>query len=365
MKVLITGGHLSPMLCVIDALPKDTETLIVGRKYPLEGDSSISFEYQTMQSRGIPFWPITTGRLQRKLTKHTIPSLLKIPVGFIQAYKAVVDFNPDVIISFGGYVSLPVILSGRMRGVPVVLHEQTLSAGLANRIGSLFATKVCVSWEQSRKFFPRAKTVLTGNPVRKFSIHHSSFIDDLADKHLPLLYITGGSVGSHTINKTVMQCVGQLLKKFRIIHQTGQSDNSRDFNTLLDVKQKLSQRLQKRYMLTKFVDAYDVGDILRNADLVISRCGINTLTELMYFCKPSILIPLNKEQEENALFLAKLGLAVVLFENLLTPQSLLKYIETHYNILCESTKHREEAQGLVTNDAAQRIVAILSSVVAG
>src|SRR6185437_3796515 len=140
---------------------------LVGREYAFEGDSALSLEYQTAKRLGLAFEPLTTGRIQRKFTKHTFGSLAKIPVGLTQAKKIITRFQPDIVLSFGGYVSVPVVLAAAANRVPIVIHEQTLQAGLANKIASRFAAKICISWEESAKYFPKNKIVLTGNPLRK------------------------------------------------------------------------------------------------------------------------------------------------------------------------------------------------------
>ena len=170
MKVLIAvggGGHFSPALAVIKQMPKDWDVLLVGRKHTFEGDSALSLEYQTAQRLGLQFETITTGRLQRKLTRHTFSSLVKMPVGMAQAKKILAKYKPDVVLSFGGYISVPVVLAAAIQRLPIIIHEQTLQAGLANKIAARFAAKICISWEESAKFFPRSKVILTGNPLRE------------------------------------------------------------------------------------------------------------------------------------------------------------------------------------------------------
>ncbi len=158
MKLLIVaggGGHFAPALAVIEKLPKDWELLVVGRKYVFEGDQSFSLEYQTAKKLNIPFKPLTTGRLQRKFTKYTINSLLKIPVGLAQATAILNGFKPDVVLSFGGYVSVPITLSASILRIPIVIHEQTLEAGVANKLVARFARKICISWEQFGEVFSK------------------------------------------------------------------------------------------------------------------------------------------------------------------------------------------------------------------
>src|SRR3989338_8397326 len=140
MKIVLIGGHLAPALSVMEALPKDTEVLFIGRKYGLEGDKALSLEYRTITGLNILFVGINTGRLQRKLTRYTIPSFFKLPFGMIRSFFALFKFKPQVVVGFGGYVSVPVVLCAYLLRIPVVIHEQTLEAGFANRFLAKFAT---------------------------------------------------------------------------------------------------------------------------------------------------------------------------------------------------------------------------------
>ena len=173
MKLIIVGGHLSPALAVIEALQKDVNVLFIGRKYVFEGSKTLSLEFRTITKRKIPFVSISTGRWQRKFTRFTIPSLLKFPFGILQSFLILKKFKPDVVLSFGGYLSLPVGIAAFILRIPIVIHEQTLEAGIANKVLSIFAKTVCISWETSRKYFPKSKVILTGNPMRKFEIRNS------------------------------------------------------------------------------------------------------------------------------------------------------------------------------------------------
>lgn len=358
MKLVITGGHLSPLLAVLDVLPSDFSVLVVGRKHALEGDRAVSLEYQALEERSIPFKEISAGRLQRKWTQHTLFSLFKFPYGFFQVLFILKEFAPDAVLSFGGYVSLPVTLACLLLGIPVLIHEQTLGAGLANRIASIWARKVCISWESSRRFFPKSKTVFTGNTMRKFKIGDKN-------EKVPLIYITGGSVGSHVINVLVEGCLEGLLKKYKVIHQTGDAHKYRDFERLQKLKESLGKTLKARYHLTKFVKPEDIGTIFSKADLVVSRSGINTVTELLFFEKPALLIPLpysqDNEQLENAYFLRDAGLAEVAFQKNLNPTALFELIA----LMVKNKNNYKPAQSykdMVRVDAAERIVDILQAI---
>ena len=227
---------------------KNWQIFFVGRKYPLEGDKAVSLEYRIIEKLGIPFFELTTGRFQRRFTRYTISSLFKIPLGLIQSFFVIKKTSPDLILSFGGYLALPIVLTGWFLKIPIVTHEQTMSPGLANKLIAFLAQKICLSWPETPKNFPKKKAVLTGNPIRKeiFNYQLSIINYQLSEKKLPLIYITGGSLGAHSINKVVMQILPKLLKKYRIIHQCGDSQAYQDFKKLQVTSCKLQEKLRKR-----------------------------------------------------------------------------------------------------------------------
>lgn len=370
MKLVIIGGHLSPALAVIEVLPKNTEVLFIGRKYTFEGDKVESLEYKTIKSLKIPFVDISTGRLQRRFTKYTIPSLLKIPYGFVQAFSILYKFKPDVVLGFGGYLSLPVFLSAYALRIPIVIHEQTLEAGLANKIASYFAKKVCISWETSRNYFPKHKTFLTGNPIRKFQIQNSKLQINskfkIPNENLPIIYVTGGSSGSHFINTLIEGCLKELLEECSVFHQTGDSQEYKDFDRLYTLRSSFPSKLKNRYVLKKFVDYRKLGAIYQESTLVISRAGMNTISELIFLGKPAILIPIgfsqNNEQLKNALFLKGLGLGEVLEQKYLTYDILLQKIKDMLHNIGKYKKNKNEAASLITKNSAKKIVEVVEYV---
>lgn len=386
MKIVIVGGHLAPALAVIEALPKDTKILFIGRKYALEGDKAYSLEYQTVISLNIPFINLETGRLQRKFTKYTITSLLKLPLGFYQAFKVLSNYKPDCLVSFGGYLQIPLALAALFLRVPVITHEQTRKAGLANKIISPIATTICISWKESAKYFPSHKTILTGLPLRKeFFLHvtadneilpntplkkegipffHKGRLGGISDK---TIYITGGSLGAHAINILVEGAIGKLLEKFYIIHQTGDAKEYNDYERLEKIKEKLSRKLGSKYKLVKFIDPGQIPQIIAASDIVISRSGINTVAELIYLQKPCLLIPLPygqaNEQLDNALFAQKLGLGKVLIQAELTPEMLYSQIVEFTAKLDKAKSSGREAKKLIKHDAAEKIFEIVKETV--
>lgn len=368
MKLLIAvggGGHFASALAVIDRLPKDWEILIVGRKHAFEGDEVLSFEYQTAQRHGIPFVALTTGRLQRKLSPHTFTSLAKIPVGLAQSFKILKDFRPDVMVSFGGYIAVPVAIAAKMLKIPIVVHEQTLRAGLANTITSKFADKICVSWKYSEQFFPKEKTVLTGNPLRKEFLENLNHSQIRSNNKIPLIYVTGGSGGAHGINILVERSLERLLEHNLIIHQTGDSKEYEDYNRLMRLKDMLHSHLQKRYEVTKFVSPDHVASMLLNADLVISRSGIGTVTELLYLGKPCLLIPLphgqQNEQLTNAQFVQSTGLGEYYEQETLTPDLFVEKVEEMLTNIAKYKDHAIQTHKMIKKDAADKIIEIIQN----
>ncbi len=312
MRVLITGGHLSPALAVIEELKKKNqiEIIYVGRKYPLEGEKVLSLEYQEINRLGIKFENIVTGRLTRVLSIKSLVSVLKIPVGFFQSFFIIEKHQPDIILSFGSYVAVPLVFWAFLLKIPIYTHEQTIKPGIANRIIGFFAKKIFLAFEETKKFFPQAKTLVVGNPIKSsiFKIQKKPFT---IKKKMPVIYITGGSLGSHSINIHIKEILSQLLRKYIIIHQTGDTKEFSDYQQLLKIKESLSESLKENYFLKKYFFNEEIGYIYSLTDLVISRAGANIFFELISLKKPAILIPLpwsaGREQQHHAEIFVKNG----------------------------------------------------------
>lgn len=355
MKIVVIGGHLTPALSVIEEL-KGHEILFVGRRYALEGDKALSLEYRIMLDRNIKFKNLITGRLQRKFTIHTIPSLLKLPVGFFQSLFILRNFKPDRVLGFGGYVQIPVVLAAFILRIPIVLHEQTLGAGLANKICSKLSKKVCVSWNSSFRYFPKNKTVLTGNPIRKEILDVSSSVKT---EGKPVLYITGGSLGSHIINSLVEKSLNELLENFRVIHQTGNAKEFGDFERLSELRKGLDNKSD--YFVKKFLSSEETAQVLASANLVVSRAGINTITELIYLNKPCFLIPLSigQEQKENAYFVKELGLCEIANQDDLTPTVFTGIVESMFKNL----SNYKISKNILIKDSQRKIAEVVLNAV--
>lgn len=369
-KIVITGGHLTPSLLVIDELKKrgDWQIFYLGRKHATEGDRTLSWEAKMVPKKGIVFLPLFAGRLQQKMTRYTFFALLRIPFGFLQAFYYLLRIKPDVVLAFGSYVSVPVVISACLLRIPVLSHQQTLVKGKADKINSRLAKKVAVSWSRSLEEPPKGRKVLTGLPFRqdifKVKKRLPPFIK--TDPELPLILITGGNQGSHFINLAVKGSLKKLLGKYNVLHQTGSLNNEADFKHLKEIRNKLPEKLKQRYYLETFFTGSLWPRIFKKADLIVSRAGVNTIIELLALEKPSLLIPIpwlfNDEQTVNAHMLKNLGLAEVLNQDDLNPENLYNLIEKMMKKIDDYKIVDRQKENLITN-AAERITDELEKLV--
>ena len=355
MKILVTGAHFTPAVAVIEEFKKrpNIEIVYIGRNTTREGDTSPSIESQVLPDLGIKFIPIITGRLQKDFTLFTIPSLLKIPIGFMQALFFILGEKPDVILSFGGYVAVPLVFIGWLFSIPIIVHEQTLVSGLANKISSVFATKIALSFKNQKKL--NDKIIVTGNPLRAIIIKANPSINYEIIKYAkkqrkPIILITGGNQGSHTINEAVENCIDKLAKIACVIHITG--DNKfKDF-------EKLEKLETDSYKVFKWIDE-EYGAVLSNADLVVSRAGVNTLSELAFVGKPALVIPIpylyKDEQNQNAKFFESVGLVRILPQSKLSGYTLMENIKLMLKNIEKLTKKVKGAEKIIIPDAAKRL----------
>jgi len=319
-KVVITGGHGPSAKAVIEEIKREKskwQIFYFGRKYTLEGSKEKSFEYQELKNDAeINFISLTSGRLQRHFSIYTLSSLLKTPLGLITSLFWLKKIKPDIIISFGGYLSVPVVIAGWMLKIPSITHEQTRSVGLANKINSHFVKKIALSFPETLKQTPFKKAILTGNPMINFSSpSQKSPLRSLISKvNKPILLVTGGKSGSRTINNVIKKIKKELKNKFFIVHQVG-----------LDRQNILGQ--ERGYLAVPFIKSNNFGWILNRSAMVISRSGANIVWQLAALKKRAILIPIpwssGDEQKKNAEFLREIGLAKIIPQNKLTARVLM------------------------------------------
>lgn len=313
MKIVLCGGHLTPALALIERLQdkKNTDLFFFGRKYSTEGNKNLSAEYRQLGKNKLKFVELTAGRLQRKFTRYTIPSLIKIPIGFIQSFINLLLIRPAIVVSFGGYLSLPVVFCAWFLGIDSIAHEQSSYPGLANRINAIFAKKIFLTWPQTQQYFPKDKSEVVGN-LWSSSIQKTHAQDKNLDKFLQkstnLIFVTGGNQGSHFLN-VLTRDLAPKLKGFSILHQVGTANYKSDMEK--------SKRIKNvNYMAVDYLDSQNIGAAYNFAQLVISRSGANTVWDLAQLAKVAILIPLpisaSDEQAKNAQILEAAGSALVI-----------------------------------------------------
>lgn len=313
-----TGGHIFPAEAVLQELAAreiPVETLWIGQKG--------GREEEVARKLAIPYTTVQVGKArQTGAAMDRILNIIdkgRVLIGLPQAWMKVQKFKPDVIFATGGYVSMPTALAGASFA-PVLVHEQTVQIGSANRLASRRATTLAVSWdracEDARAKGITAEIVNTGNPVRaslQTGIADRAFSAFGLDPALPLLYVTGGAKGSVPVNKLISDSLPTLLERMQIVHQTGRAAENLDADRLSELRESLPSPLRERYVVRDFIRD-ELPDVFAAASLVVGRAGAGTITELAVLGKPSVLIPLvptsGNEQVRNAQMLANAGAAL-------------------------------------------------------
>jgi UDP-N-acetylglucosamine--N-acetylmuramyl-(pentapeptide) pyrophosphoryl-undecaprenol N-acetylglucosamine transferase len=343
MKIIVTGGHLTPALAYIEHCKKndaEAELFFFGRTFSQSKQQQKSIEKEMVTALGIPFYSIDTPKLTSWLPWQVAIFVYEYLLSILKIMQYLIRLKPDCILSFGGYLAVPVAIIGYLLRVPIVTHEQTVTAGRANIfIGSL-ASKIALSYDQSKQYFPSRKVVVTGNPIRESILTPSKDKPAwlVTQSKKPILYITGGNQGSHIINTVTKQIIRQLTRDFIVIHACGRPTTTTNYEQELNlVARKLPSTHQGRYFVRTWITTEDLGWILHNACLAISRAGANSIQELTVTQVPSLLIPLpfshNNEQMLNAKAMAETGGAVVISQKELSPelvvQTIKKMLSTH------------------------------------
>jgi UDP-N-acetylglucosamine--N-acetylmuramyl-(pentapeptide) pyrophosphoryl-undecaprenol N-acetylglucosamine transferase len=357
----ISGGHIFPLLAVAKSIEKKSpvpvECMFIGSRGKFESDA--------MEAAGIPLRFVATGKWRRYASFQNFLDLFKIPIGFVEALWHLFWFMPNAVFAKGGSASVPVVLAAWVYRIPVVIHDSDARAGAANIFLSRFASRVAVSYESAREFFPREKTALTGNPVRPEIIagqkERALSTFNLKENTKTLLVI-GGSQGARSLNEHLLKILPTLIEKgIQVVHVTGENN----FEEIIEATTHYGLDVQKGlYRPISFVGAEPLGDLYALSDIVLSRAGAATIAELAATKKASILVPLstaaNNHQHMNAYEVAERGAAIMIEEPNLTEHLLLQYIEELLN--SEENKQKlGQALGNVFyhQEAADRIAVVL------
>ena len=315
MKYLIsgggTGGHIFPAVSIANALREadpNCEILFVGALGRMEMERVPQAGYKII---GLPVKGFDRSRPWKNI--RVVVDLIR---SMCQARKIVRDFRPDVGIGVGGYASGAAMKVAAKMGVPILLQEQNGFAGVTNKLLKEDAKKICVAYEGMERFFPKDKIILTGNPVRQnltsgtkedaLRYFNEAFGVNFTAARKTLLII-GGSLGARTINQSITAHIKELIESgIQVIWQTGK-------NYFLDCKMSLEALPHDTIICTDFVSQMPLAYAL--ADLVISRAGASSISELCLLGKPSILVPspnvAEDHQTHNAMALVKKDAAVL------------------------------------------------------
>lgn len=362
LKVIVsgggTGGHIFPAISIANELKErcpDAEILFVGALGKMEMERVPAAGYRII---GLP----VVG-FPRKPSLKMIGFFLKLFKSMSIARKVIAGFKPDVVIGVGGFASGPVLKAAVRSGVPAVLQEQNSYAGMTNKLLSSKVNKICVAYPNMERYFPKNKIVLTGNPVRK------NLIETIVDKKEayeyfklydgePVVLIIGGSLGARTINESVMANL-QLIRQteVQVIWQTG----SFYYKEMMD---RLGGNCPDNLFPMEFVSRMDLAYAV--ADVVISRAGAGTISELCLLAKPCVLVPspnvAEDHQTKNAMALVE-NQAALLIKDVDSKDQLIKETFSLLNDKERLKSLSENIQKLGRPNAAKDIVDVILEVV--
>ncbi|MBL7053342.1 MAG: undecaprenyldiphospho-muramoylpentapeptide beta-N-acetylglucosaminyltransferase [Candidatus Portnoybacteria bacterium] len=366
MRILFTGGGTGGHLFPLVAVARQLKSI-----YPQnEGDLEMfflgpdDFSKNILEKEGIKTKTILAGKVRRYFSIKNVIDLFKMPFGFLQTFWYLYLWMPEVIFSKGGYGSVPVVLVAWLYRIPVLIHESDTIPGLANRLAVKFSEKIAISFTSAGKYFPAQKTALVGNPIRQEIIQACASTNPEEkekaknvfniNSQKSIILVLGGSQGAEKINDLISSTLSTLLEKYEIIHQCG-------FKNFEQIKEKTGQL--NGYHLYPFLDDQQIAAAYTLANLIISRAGAGSISEIAVCRKPSILIPLPDaaadHQRENAFAYARAGATTVLEQDNLTSHMLLNEISKILGNPALIQKISANAENFSQPEAAQRIAQAL------
>ncbi|MDP4184047.1 MAG: undecaprenyldiphospho-muramoylpentapeptide beta-N-acetylglucosaminyltransferase [Bacteroidota bacterium] len=352
-----TGGHIFPAISIANALKEkdpSCEILFVGA----EG----RMEMERVPAAGYPIVGLPIMGLPRKPSFKLLVFLRKWTQSKRKARRVIKKFSPDAVIGVGGYASGPILKTASKMGIPTVIQEQNSYAGITNRLLARKAVRICVAYDKMDRYFPADKIVYTGNPVRKdLTLPHDpidakNFFKLKADK--PVILILGGSLGARTLNQSILAGLKKISNEdVEIIWQTGKIY----YKSILE---EIGNNKPVNLHIMEFVSRMDMA--FAAADLVISRAGAGTISELCLVGKPSILVPspnvAEDHQTKNAMALVEKGAALMIRDD----EAVEKLIDATFALIADKAKMENlsrEILNLAKPDASNQIANIILEIV--
>jgi UDP-N-acetylglucosamine--N-acetylmuramyl-(pentapeptide) pyrophosphoryl-undecaprenol N-acetylglucosamine transferase len=285
-------------------------------------------EMKKIPEAGYKIIGLNISGLQRRLTLENLLFPLKVISSYLASLKIIKEFKPDVVVGFGGYASSPITMAAARKRVPILLQEQNSYAGLANKTVAKKASVICVAYDNMDKFFAAEKIVITGNPVRdsilQSNVSKAEAVKELAlDNELRTILILGGSLGARTVNESIIQNIDKLIEaNINVVWQTGSLYYKEMIERMGD---KNGGKIKLVEFIGKMEQAYEV------ADLVISRAGALTISELCIAGKPVVFVPspnvAEDHQTKNAMALVNLKAAEIITDKNAVEQLVDKALE--------------------------------------
>jgi UDP-N-acetylglucosamine--N-acetylmuramyl-(pentapeptide) pyrophosphoryl-undecaprenol N-acetylglucosamine transferase len=355
-----TGGHFYPIIAIAEALSDlvREEHLLAPKLYYLAPNP---FDEKALFANGITYIYVPAGKIRRYLSLQNVTDMFAIFAGIVRATIVLFRLYPDVVVSKGGYASVPTVLAARLLGIPIIIHESDAKPGRANLLAAKFATKIAISFEGAASYFPKKaqnKIARTGIPIRKALMRTEregaqKFLE--LEQGIPTLFILGGSQGSVRINETILSALPILVSFANIIHQTGEA-NFKNVEAVAQVVLAKDQHAN-RYHPLNYLSEMSLQRAAGIADVVISRAGANSIAEIGLWKKPAILIPIpesiSHDQRTNAYAFAETGAAIVIEEKNLTPNLLASEARRIINDPELSKRMSTAAEGFTDPDAAR------------
>ncbi|MBI2482335.1 MAG: UDP-N-acetylglucosamine--N-acetylmuramyl-(pentapeptide) pyrophosphoryl-undecaprenol N-acetylglucosamine transferase [Candidatus Vogelbacteria bacterium] len=366
MKIVLTGGgtggHFYPLIAVSQALYRlaDQQKLVDVAIWYLAPEP---YNPRALFEEHITFIPISAGKMRRYFSIHNFIDVFKTLFGMIQALWQLFFIFPDVVLSKGGYASVPTVWAARILGIPIVIHESDSKPGRANLWAGRFATKIAVSYAEAASYFPAGKVAITGNPIRAEIINpitNGAHEYLKLEPNLPIILVIGGSQGATRINDAFLDLAPELIKSYQIIHQVGKTN-------LSEVNKRISYLLadspdRERYRVFDYLNETALRMTAGVTDLVVSRSG-SAVFEFAVWGVPAILVPIpesiSHDQRSNAFMYARTGAAAVIEENNLTKSVLSSEINRIISNRELRAKMSEAAKAFAKPEAAATIAQAL------
>lgn len=316
LKVIVsgggTGGHIFPAIAIanaVRAMNPEADILFVGAKGRMEMDR--------VPQAGFPIVGLPVAGFSRSLTPKNLLVIYKLLLSLVKARRIIRQFKPDVVVGVGGYASGPVLKAAQRKGIPTLIQEQNSYAGVTNKLLAKRAQVICVAYPDMQKYFPADKILLTGNPVRQdienLSVNRTESLEFFGiDASKRVILVLGGSLGARTINRSLLAGVEKIRTRSDvvIIWQTGKLYHQK-------VKEELELNPVGNIRLFDFIGRMDLA--YTAADVVISRAGAGTISELCLVAKPTVLVPspnvAEDHQTRNAMALVERNAAVMVPDN--------------------------------------------------